>query len=122
VNEARSTVHASDMAKGFDVPIVHVNADDPEACLAAVRLALMYRQKFSNDCVIDLVGYRRHGHNEGDEPRYTQPVMYQRIDALATRILICWSGRGSSRRPRPTPWPTTSTASWRRSSRSSRKS
>jgi 2-oxoglutarate dehydrogenase E1 component len=77
--EARSTDFASDLAKGFDVPIVHVNADDAEACLAAVQLAMMYREKYGNDCVIDLVGYRRHGHNEGDEPRYTQPRMYQRI-------------------------------------------
>jgi len=78
--DARSTDFASDLAKGFDVPIIHVNADDPEACIAAVRLGMMYREKFHHDCVIDLVGYRRHGHNEGDEPRYTQPVTYQRID------------------------------------------
>ena len=77
--EARSTDYASDLAKGFDVPIVHVNADDPEACLAAVRLAMMYREKFHNDAVIDVVGYRRYGHNEGDEPAYTQPLMYERI-------------------------------------------
>ena len=61
-----------------------MNADDPEACIAAVRLGMMYREKFRHDCVIDLVGYRRHGHNEGDEPRYTQPVMYQRIDRHPT--------------------------------------
>jgi 2-oxoglutarate dehydrogenase E1 component len=78
--EARSTQFASDLAKGYDMPIVHVNADDPEACLAAVRLAMMYRGKFGGDLVINLVGYRRHGHNEGDEPRYTQPMMYRRID------------------------------------------
>ncbi|MGH2668195.1 MAG: thiamine pyrophosphate-dependent enzyme, partial [bacterium] len=77
--EARSTDYASDLAKGFDAPIIHVNADDPEACLAAVRLAMMYREKFHGDAVIDVVGYRRHGHNEGDEPAYTQPVMYERI-------------------------------------------
>jgi 2-oxoglutarate decarboxylase len=82
--EARSTDFASDLAKGFDVPIVHVNADDPEACVAAVRLAMMYRKKFHHDCVIDVVGYRRHGHNEGDEPRYTQPLMYERIDRHPT--------------------------------------
>jgi 2-oxoglutarate dehydrogenase E1 component len=77
--EARSTDYSSDLAKGFDAPIVHVNADDPEACLAAVRLAMMYRERFHGDVVIDVVGYRRHGHNEADEPAYTQPVMYDRI-------------------------------------------
>jgi len=77
--EGRSTDYSSDLAKGFDVPIVHVNADDPEACLAAVRLAMMYREKFHGDVVIDLVGYRRYGHNEADEPAYTQPTMYERI-------------------------------------------
>jgi 2-oxoglutarate dehydrogenase E1 component len=80
--EARSTDFASDLAKGFDVPIIHVNADDPEACIAAVRLAMMYRQRFAGDVVINLVGYRRHGHNEADEPRYTQPSMYRIIDRL----------------------------------------
>jgi multifunctional 2-oxoglutarate metabolism enzyme len=77
--EGRSTDYSSDLAKGFDAPIVHVNADDPEACLAAVRLAMMYRDKFHGDVVIDLVGYRRYGHNEADEPAYTQPRMYERI-------------------------------------------
>ena len=78
--EARSTHYASDMAKGFDLPIIHVNADDPEACLAVARLALAYRDKFHADVVIDVVGYRRYGHNEGDEPAYTQPVMYHKIN------------------------------------------
>lgn len=82
--DSRSTRHASDLAKGFDVPIVHVNADDAEACLAAVRLAMAYRERFHEDILIDLVGYRRHGHNEGDEPTYTQPRMYERIKALPT--------------------------------------
>jgi 2-oxoglutarate decarboxylase len=82
--EARSTDYASDLAKGFDVPIVHVNADDPEACLAAVRLAMMYRDRFHGDVVIDIVGYRRYGHNEGDEPAYTQPLMYERIKQAPT--------------------------------------
>jgi 2-oxoglutarate dehydrogenase E1 component len=67
------------MAKGFDVPIIHVNADDPDACLSAIHLAHAYRERFHGDVVIDVVGYRRHGHNEGDEPAYTQPVMYERI-------------------------------------------
>jgi 2-oxoglutarate decarboxylase len=77
--EGRSTDYSSDLAKGFDAPIVHVNADDPEACLAAARLAMMYREAFGHDIVIDLVGYRRYGHNEGDEPAYSQPAMYARI-------------------------------------------
>jgi 2-oxoglutarate decarboxylase len=77
--EGRSTTYSSDLAKGFDVPIIHVNADDPEACLAAARLAMMYRERFHADVLIDLVGYRRYGHNEGDEPAYTQPRMYAAI-------------------------------------------
>jgi 2-oxoglutarate dehydrogenase E1 component len=79
--DARSTRHASDLAKGFDIPIIHVNADDAEACLAATRLAVRYREEFHEDVLIDLVGYRRWGHNEGDEPAYTQPLMYERIRA-----------------------------------------
>ncbi len=78
-DEARSTAYSSDLAKGYDVPIIHVNADDPEACLAAARLAMMYRQRFHGDVVIDVVGYRRYGHNEGDEPAYTQPLMAKAI-------------------------------------------
>ena len=78
-DEARSTVYSSDLAKGFDMPIIHVNADDPEACLAAARLAMTYRRRFGGDVVIDVVGYRRYGHNEGDEPSYTQPRMYAAI-------------------------------------------
>ena len=79
MEEARSTRYASDLAKGFDIPIIHVNADDAEACLAAMRLAVMYRRQFHRDVLIDLVGYRRWGHNEADEPAYTQPLMYERI-------------------------------------------
>ncbi len=84
MRDARSTRHASDLAKGFDVPIIHVNADDAEACMAAVRLAMLYRERFHEDVLIDLVGYRRHGHNESDEPNYTQPQMYERIRNLPT--------------------------------------
>jgi multifunctional 2-oxoglutarate metabolism enzyme len=77
--EGRSTRYASDLAKGFDIPIIHVNADDVEACIAAVRLAMGFRDKFGRDALIDLIGYRRYGHNETDEPSYTQPLMYERI-------------------------------------------
>ena len=84
VRDARSTRHASDLAKGFDLPIIHVNADYPVACMAAIRLAMMYRDRFHRDALIDLVGYRRHGHNEADEPSYTQPQMYGRIKSLPT--------------------------------------
>jgi len=77
--DARSTTYASDLAKGFEMPVVHVNADDPEACLAATRMAWAYREKFNKDFMIDLIGYRRFGHNEGDEPAYTQPLMYEKI-------------------------------------------
>ena len=81
--EGRSTRYSSDLAKGFDVPIVHVNADDPEAALAAARLALAYREEFGHDLVVDLVGYRRFGHNEQDEAAYTQPLMAERIEHQA---------------------------------------
>jgi 2-oxoglutarate dehydrogenase E1 component len=77
--EARSTRYASDLAKGFDIPIIRVNADDVEACVSAVRLAHGFRQTFGRDALIDLIGYRRFGHNETDEPAYTQPLMYERI-------------------------------------------
>jgi 2-oxoglutarate dehydrogenase E1 component len=82
--ESRSTRYSSDLAKGFDVPIVHVNADDPEAALSAVRLALAYRTEFGHDFVIDLVGYRRFGHNEQDDASYTQPLMVERIQRQPT--------------------------------------
>src|SRR5205814_2680807 len=73
--DGRSTRYSSDLAKGFDIPIIHVNADEPEDALAAVRLALAYRRRFGHDVVVDLVGYRRHGHNEQDEAAYTQPLL-----------------------------------------------
>ena len=77
--DSYSTLYASGLARGFKIPILHVNADDPEACIAAARLAFAYRKTFKRDVLIDLVGYRRYGHNEGDEPAFTQPVMYARI-------------------------------------------
>jgi 2-oxoglutarate dehydrogenase E1 component len=79
IRDARTTLYAGDLAKGFEIPVVHVNADDPVSCLAAARLATAYRQRFGKDFLIDLVGYRRWGHNEGDEPVFTQPRMYARI-------------------------------------------
>ncbi len=77
--QGRSTHYASDLAKGFEVPVIHVNADDPVACIEAVRTAFAYRMKFRKDFVVDLVGYRRYGHNEGDEPGFTQPLLYEMI-------------------------------------------
>jgi 2-oxoglutarate decarboxylase len=79
--DARSTPYAADMAKGFNVPIVHVNADDVEACSAATRLAMAYRERWERDIVIDVIGYRRYGHNETDEPAYTQPQIAAKIKA-----------------------------------------
>jgi 2-oxoglutarate dehydrogenase E1 component len=83
-SEGRSTRYSSDLAKGFDVPIIHVNADDPEGAISSVRLALAFRRRFESDVVVDLVGYRRHGHNEQDEAAYTQPLMAAQIAAHPT--------------------------------------
>ncbi|MGH9174302.1 MAG: 2-oxoglutarate dehydrogenase E1 component, partial [Vicinamibacterales bacterium] len=88
--DSRSTLYASDLAKGFEVPVIHVNADDPEACLAAARMAIAYRNRFHSDVLIDLVGYRRWGHNEGDEPSFTQPKMYAEINVRPT-VRAIWA-------------------------------
>ena len=81
--DARSTPYAGDLAKGFNVPIIHVNADDVEACMSAVRLAMAYRERWHRDIVIDVIGYRRYGHNETDEPAYTQPTIAAKIKATS---------------------------------------
>jgi 2-oxoglutarate dehydrogenase E1 component len=83
-DESYSTSYASGLARGFKIPITHVNADDPQACIEAARLAIAYRHRFKLDSLIDLVGYRRHGHNEGDEPAFTQPQIYQIVAAHPT--------------------------------------
>jgi 2-oxoglutarate dehydrogenase E1 component len=89
-DDARSTRWASDLAKGFDVPIIHVNADDVRACISAVRLAFAFRKEFGHDVLIDLIGYRRFGHNESDEPAYTQPEMYAKIKTKK-RVSTLWA-------------------------------
>ncbi len=91
-SDSYSTLYASGLARGFKIPIIHVNADDPEACVAAARLAFAYRETFKRDFLIDLVGYRRYGHNEGDEPAFTQPVMYKKIQALPT-VRASWAAK-----------------------------
>ncbi|HET9425961.1 MAG TPA: 2-oxoglutarate dehydrogenase E1 component, partial [Gemmatimonadaceae bacterium] len=90
--DSRSTRFASDLAKGFDIPIVHVNGDDAEAGIQATRLAMAYRAKFGKDFVIDIVGYRRHGHNESDQPSFTQPKLYEVIAGHPTPREV-WGSR-----------------------------
>ncbi|HWO96532.1 MAG TPA: 2-oxoglutarate dehydrogenase E1 component [Bacillus sp. (in: firmicutes)] len=82
--DSRSTKYASDLAKGYEIPVIHVNADDPQACLAAIDLAYQYRSRFKKDFLIDLVGYRRFGHNEMDDPAVTQPQLYKKINSHPT--------------------------------------
>lgn len=94
---SRSTVYATDVAKGIQAPIFHVNGDDPEAVVRVSQLAFEYRQRFQKDAIIDLVCYRRRGHNEGDDPSMTQPLMYNLIEAkrsVRTLYLESLVGRG----------------------------
>jgi 2-oxoglutarate dehydrogenase E1 component len=95
-SDSYSTLYASGLARGFKIPIFHVNADDPEACVAVARLAFAYREQFKRDVLIDLVGYRRYGHNEGDEPAFTQPVMYRTIAEHPT-VRASWARTLESR-------------------------
>ncbi len=96
-SSSRSSLYCTDVARMIQAPIFHVNGDDPEACVRVARLAFEYRQAFNKDVVIDMVCYRRRGHNEGDDPSYTQPLMYDLIEQkrsvrkLYTESLI---GRG----------------------------
>ncbi|MEZ4702092.1 MAG: multifunctional oxoglutarate decarboxylase/oxoglutarate dehydrogenase thiamine pyrophosphate-binding subunit/dihydrolipoyllysine-residue succinyltransferase subunit [Rhodothermales bacterium] len=93
-SDARSSTYATDLARMIQAPIFHVNGDDPESCVRIMRLALDFRQVFNKDVVIDLLCYRVHGHNEGDEPTYTQPLLYQKIEGkrsvrkLYTELLV----------------------------------
>lgn len=96
-DDSRSTLYASDLAKGFSVPIVHVNADDPAACIEVARLAAAYTTEFERDFLIDLIGYRRYGHNELDEPGFTQPLMYQTVRSHDT-VRKLWANNLISRK------------------------
>lgn len=78
-NQARSSYYCTEVAKAVDAPVIHVNADEPDILDKCMKIAVEYRQKFQKDIFIDLVGYRKYGHNEQDQPNFTQPLMYEKI-------------------------------------------
>jgi 2-oxoglutarate dehydrogenase E1 component len=90
--DSYGTSYSSGLARGFKIPIIHVNADDPVACIEAARVAIAYRVTFLKDVIIDLIGYRRHGHNEGDEPSFTQPLLYAKVAGHPT-VRKLWADR-----------------------------
>jgi 2-oxoglutarate dehydrogenase E1 component len=117
---SRSSPYPSDVAKMVQAPIFHVNGDDPEAVVHVARVAVEFRQQFHSDVVIDMFCYRRHGHNEGDEPAFTQPLMYRRSPStrpLARSTPSSWPTRASSRKPRASRWSATSRPTWKPTTR-----
>lgn len=99
--DSRSTHYASDLAKGYEIPVIHVNADDPEACIRAAEMAMQYRNLFKKDFLIDLIGYRRYGHNEADDPETTQPLMYGKVKNHL-RVASIYGNRLAERNIAPT--------------------
>ena len=95
--DARSTRYATDVAKMLAAPIFHIHCEDPEAAVHATHLALDFRREFASDVVLELICYRRHGHNEGDEPYFTQPLMYEKIKNRAARLSVLWRSPAAGR-------------------------